>query len=60
MQKWEYLEVILISFNAADMNGIRQQHEGGHNALFKLLGEQGWEMVAVTSNSAFYFKRPKQ
>ena len=64
MQKWEYLEVHhqrpvsggKIEFS---LNGVLETHDS-FSGLFNRLGEQGWELVAVTDAYYFYFKRPKR
>ena len=48
MQEWEYKMVKSSKFDETEIN---------------MLGDEGWELVAVTENPAYYsffFKRPKQ
>lgn len=57
MTKWEYRNVSVYYEDYSDEFAPAQ---AAIQTLFNELGEQGWELVAVTGNSNHraYFKRP--
>lgn len=60
MQEWEYITVFQAYDNrkriyVVEISGIAVEMVAYYNQL----GEQGWELVAVSDSVAF-FKRPKQ
>lgn len=71
MQKWEHLRVVLLwdesKYKFVWTGGGRRIHENG-DSMLTILGDEGWELVAVTeaanndnrdhSHEQFYFKRP--
>lgn len=60
MQKWEYLQVNKPNPQEVVLNEVRQKDDTRLPMLFNRLGEQGWELVAVTDAYFYHFKRPKQ
>lgn len=48
MQKWEYRVVDWDAIGGA----------AGREELFNKLGQEGWELVVVTDDYAYIFKRP--
>ena len=50
MQRWEYRMVDWEEIEDA------KRREG----LFNKLGQEGWELIVVTDDYAYVFKRPKQ
>ena len=65
VQKWEYLEVtrVMRTGVAGAANGQSTATGTGNNpewiTYIAQLGDQGWELVAVTDNYSYIFKRPK-
>jgi hypothetical protein len=68
-QRWEYTEVVFqepVTFgtsvgNGYFVNGNFRSAEGTDRAVRNVigaLGTQGWELVSVTNNQSFIFKRP--
>ena len=56
MQKWEYKRCTVGERNSDRLAEIKI---GAKEAvMMKELGEQGWELVAVSPTSFAYFKRP--
>ena len=49
MQKWEYR---VVGWDEIE-NAARREE------LFNQLGQEGWELVLVTDDYAYVFKRPK-
>lgn len=59
MQKWEYLKAKKVGVKVLALNNVEQKYDGELPMLLNRLGEEGWELVAVTDDNSFYFKRPK-
>lgn len=50
MQKWEYTSSIIAPYHRQELHEMRMEQ-------FKIMGEEGWELVLV-DEWRYYWKRP--
>jgi hypothetical protein len=60
MQKWEYLDIYLISNEVYSINAKPQTPGGLLHIFLNRLGDEGWELVATLGADRLLLKRQKK